>query len=39
MAISKVLRQLLDTRIGILVAPLKKDFLKDQATSPGTPSL
>ncbi|MCR2831518.1 outer membrane lipoprotein carrier protein LolA [Acidithiobacillus ferrooxidans] len=39
MAISKVLRQLLDTRIGILVAHLKKDFLKDQATSPGTPPL
>ena len=39
MAISKVLRQLLDTRLGILVAHLEKAFLKDQATSRSTPPL
>ncbi|MCL4525025.1 MAG: outer membrane lipoprotein carrier protein LolA [Gammaproteobacteria bacterium] len=39
MAISKVLPQLLDTWVGILVAHLEKAFLKDQATSRSTPPL
>ena len=39
MAISKVLRQLLDTQLGIRVAHLEKGFLKDQAASHRTPPL
>ena len=39
MAISKVLRQLLDTRLGILVAHLEKSFLKDQVVARSTPPL